>query len=43
MLDFAGGRSCTSSGFAALVAALMLGKRRGYGEEPMPPHNLPCA
>jgi len=30
-----------SSGFAALVCALMLGKRKGYGVEPMPPHNLP--
>jgi ammonium transporter, Amt family len=30
-----------SSGYSALVAALFLGKRRGYGREPMPPHNLP--
>ena len=30
-----------SSGVSALVAALVIGKRRGYGREPMPPHNLP--
>jgi Amt family ammonium transporter len=30
-----------SSGISALVCALLLGKRRGYGKEPMPPHNLP--
>jgi Amt family ammonium transporter len=30
-----------SSGISALVCALVLGKRRGYGREPMPPHNLP--
>jgi Amt family ammonium transporter len=30
-----------SSGFSALVAALMLGKRRGFGKEPMAPHSLP--
>jgi Amt family ammonium transporter len=30
-----------SSGFSAIVAALYLGKRRGFGKEPMPPHNLP--
>ena len=29
-----------SSGVAALICALVLGKRRGYGSEPMPPHNL---
>ena len=41
-LDFAGGAVVhISSGFAALVCALMLGKRKGYGVEPMPPHNLP--
>jgi Amt family ammonium transporter len=42
VLDFAGGTVAhVSSGIAALVCALMLGKRRGYGREPMPPHNLP--
>src|SRR5690606_36266589 len=30
-----------SSGISALVAALLVGKRLGYGHEPMPPHNLP--
>lgn len=41
-LDFAGGAVVhISSGFAALVCAFMLGKRKGYGVEPMPPHNLP--
>jgi len=40
-LDFAGGLVVhISSGVAALVAALLSGHRRGYGEEPMPPHNL---
>jgi Amt family ammonium transporter len=41
-LDFAGGLVVhMSSGFSALAAALYLGRRRGYGKEPMPPHNLP--
>jgi len=41
-LDFAGGTVVhMSSGISALVCALMLGRRRGYGREPMPPHNLP--
>jgi len=41
-LDFAGGTVVhISSGISALVCALVLGKRRGYGQEPMPPHNLP--
>ncbi|OGP89587.1 MAG: ammonia channel protein [Deltaproteobacteria bacterium RBG_16_48_10] len=40
-LDFAGGLVVhISSGVAALAATLVVGKRRGYGEEPMPPHNL---
>ena len=43
-LDFAGGLVVhMSSGFSALAAALFLGKRRGYGSEPMPPHSLPLA
>jgi Amt family ammonium transporter len=42
--DFAGGLVVhMSSGFSALVAAIYLGKRRGFGKEPMPPHNLPFA
>ena len=41
-LDFAGGIVVhISSGIAALAAALVMGKRRGFGEEPMTPHNLP--
>ncbi len=41
-LDFAGGTVVhISSGISALVCALYIGKRRGYGQEPMPPHNLP--
>ena len=39
--DFAGGTVVhISSGFSALVCAILLGKRLGYGQEPMPPHNL---
>jgi ammonium transporter, Amt family len=41
-LDFAGGTVVhISSGVSALVCAVMLGKRRGYGHQPMQPHNLP--
>ncbi len=41
-LDFAGGAVVhISSGFAALVCAMVLGPRKGLGSEPMPPHNLP--
>jgi Amt family ammonium transporter len=40
-LDFAGGTVVhISSGVSALVCALVLGKRLGFGSEPMPPHNL---
>jgi Amt family ammonium transporter len=40
-LDFAGGTVVhISSGVSALICALVLGKRIGYGSEPMPPHNL---
>ena len=40
-LDFAGGLVVhISSGIAALAAALVVGKRKSYGDEPMPPHNL---
>jgi len=40
-LDFAGGTVVhISSGVSALVCALIIGKRLGYGKEPMPPHNL---
>jgi Amt family ammonium transporter len=41
-LDFAGGTVVhISSGTSALVCALVVGKRLGYGSDPMPPHNLP--
>jgi len=41
-LDFAGGTVVhISSGVTGLVAALILGKRSGYGKEPMAPHQLP--
>lgn len=40
-LDFAGGTVVhVNSGIAALVCALMLGKRNGYGRVPMPPHSV---
>ncbi len=40
-LDFAGGTVVhINAGIAGLVGALMLGKRVGYGREPMPPHSL---
>src|SRR4030067_1047899 len=41
-LDFAGGTVVhISSGISALAAALIIGKRKGYGTESMPPHNVP--
>ncbi len=41
-LDFAGGTVVhISSGVSALVCALVIGRRLGYGSDPMPPHNLP--
>jgi Amt family ammonium transporter len=41
-IDFAGGLVVhMSSGFSAIIAALLLGKRQGFGKDPMPPHNLP--
>jgi Amt family ammonium transporter len=40
-MDFAGGTVVhIASGASALVAAWMLGPRRGFGREPMVPHNL---
>ena len=41
-LDFAGGTVVhINSGIAALAAALIIGKRLGFGEQPMPTHNVP--
>jgi len=41
VLDFAGGTVVhINAGIAGLVAAIMLGKRKGYPETAMPPHNL---
>ena len=40
-LDFAGGTVVhISSGVSALVCAIFVGRRMGYGRTPMPPHNL---
>ena len=40
-LDFAGGTVVhINAGIAGLVAAIMLGKRKGYPSTAMPPHNL---
>jgi len=41
LLDFAGGTVVhINAGIASLVAALMLGNRRGFPQTAMPPHNL---
>ncbi|HEY3438335.1 MAG TPA: ammonium transporter [Actinotalea sp.] len=41
-IDFAGGTVVhINAGMAGLVLAIILGKRRGFGKEPMRPHNLP--
>jgi Amt family ammonium transporter len=41
VMDFAGGTVVhVNAGIAALVAALVLGRRRGFPETAMPPHNL---
>jgi Amt family ammonium transporter len=40
-IDFAGGTVVhMSSGWSALILCLILGKRLGFGKEPMPPHNM---
>jgi Amt family ammonium transporter len=41
VLDYAGGTVVhINAGIAGLVTAIVLGKRLGYGREPMAPHNL---
>jgi Amt family ammonium transporter len=40
-IDFAGGTVVhMSSGWSALVLCLLLGKRLGFGKQPMPPHSM---
>lgn len=40
-IDFAGGTVVhMSSGWTALILCIMLGKRLGFGKEPMPPHSM---
>jgi Amt family ammonium transporter len=40
-LDFAGGTVVhIISGVSALLCALLIGKRSGFGQQPMPPHNM---
>jgi ammonium transporter, Amt family len=40
-LDFAGGTVVhINAGIAGLVGAIVIGKRVGFGKEPMPPHSL---
>lgn len=41
LLDFAGGTVVhVSAGISALVAAILIGKRRGFPQTAMPPHNM---
>ncbi|WP_353647777.1 ammonium transporter [Nakamurella sp. A5-74] len=40
-IDFAGGTVVhINAGMAGLILAIIIGKRRGFGKEPMKPHNL---
>jgi len=42
VLDFAGGTVVhVNAGIAALLTAIIIGKRKGYANRPVPPHNLP--
>jgi Amt family ammonium transporter len=42
VLDFAGGTVVhINAGIAGLVACIMVGKRLGFGKEPIPPHSVP--
>jgi ammonium transporter, Amt family len=44
LMDFAGGTVVhLNAGMAALVCALVLGRRRGFPETAMPPHNMTMA
>ena len=44
VMDFAGGIVVhVNAGMAALVCAIVIGKRRGFPQVPMPPHSLPLA
>lgn len=44
LLDFAGGTAVEiCSGFAALALALVIGRRAGFGEHAIEPHNIPIA
>ena len=41
LMDFAGGTVVhLNAGVAALVCALVLGRRKGFPDSPMPPHNM---
>ena len=40
-IDFAGGTVVhMTSGWSALVLCILLGKRKGFGKQPMPPHSM---
>ncbi|MEM4250984.1 MAG: ammonium transporter [Candidatus Bathyarchaeia archaeon] len=42
ILDFAGGTVVhVNAGMAALIAAILIGRRRGFGRYSMTPHNIP--
>ena len=44
LMDFAGGTVVhLNAGMAALIAALVLGRRRGFPDTAMPPHNMTMA
>ncbi|HIV70402.1 MAG TPA: ammonium transporter [Candidatus Aquabacterium excrementipullorum] len=41
-IDFAGGTVVhINAAMAGLVGAFLIGRRKGFGKEPMPPHNMP--